>query len=170
MKKALILLITVFALVIPAYAAVDVDLAANVNSTFFEFGIISKDQETSFPYKIAVEIESDIYFDRGSGMYVRLGYQQQPGITVAAGYAYTTPVGNMDLVLTVGPHFYFQGSNATLGADCKALFQTYFAGADGMFVRFGAALNIDFLDFGNSVEGYFNMGLVLPEFAIGYKF
>lgn len=170
MKKALILLITVFALVIPAYAAVDVDLAANVNATLFELGIESNDSDTRFSGSVSVELESDIYFDRGNGMYIRLGYQEDPGITVAAGYAYTTPVGNMDFVLTVGPHLFFKGSNATLGADCKALFQTYFTGADGMFVRFGAALNIDFLDFGNSVEGYFNMGLVLPEFAIGYKF
>ncbi len=170
MKRFLLILLAVSALSAPLYAETDIDLSLGASTNYFSLGLDSSKGQAEFKGSVSLNVEGDFYFNRGNGFYVDLGYVEST-IILGAGYAYTTPVGNLDMILTAGPFFELQGSNVTMGADFKTVFQTYFSGNSGMFARFGASLNLEFLSIANNdVSGYFNMELLIPEVAIGYKF
>ncbi len=171
MKKLISVLLVMLALTFTVSAATDVALSFGASSNYLELGLTSKDNNTSFSGQIGLQAEADFTFSRGSGFYVNLGYVQST-IEVGGGYAYTTRVGSFDMYFTVGPHFYIQNTSAEFGLDTKCMFVNYFSGRSGFFVSFGAGLEMDFIKFGGGqqTEGYFDMSLLIPEFAIGYKF
>lgn len=174
MKKIIAALLILLSVTFTVSAATDVSLAfgASTNQFLMEFNADENKAELQSP-KISLNAEADVILDRGNGFYVNLGVIETSRIWIGGGYAYTTPVGNFDMMLTVGPHFDIQGQRTTFGVDLKTMFMAYFSGVDGMFASFGAKVNMDFVTFGtgpNGTSGYFKMSLLLPEIAIGYKF
>ena len=170
MKKIIAALLILLSVTFTVSAATDVSLAFGASANQFEL-ILDTEENNPFSATIAVNAEADVILDRGNGFYVNLGVEQS-NIWIGGGYAYTTPVGNFDMMLTVGPHFNIQQGQGTIfGVDLKTMFMAYFSGVDGMFASFGAKVNMDFVTFGgNQARGYFNMSLLIPEIAIGYKF
>lgn len=169
MKKIIAALLILLSVTFTVSAATDVSLAFGASANQFEL-TLDTEKNNPFSATIAVNAEADVILDRGNGFYVNLGVEQS-NIWIGGGYAYTTPVGNFDMMLTVGPHFNIQGQSTTFGVDLKTMFMAYFSGVDGMFASFRAKVNMDFVTFGgNQARGYFNMSLLIPEIAIGYKF
>ena len=170
MKKIISALLILLSVTFTVSAATDVSLAFGTAVNCFSLEVDAKDNKTTVSPQISLDVEADVILNRGNGFYVDLGLHETSNIWVGGGYAYKTPVGNFDMMLTVGPHFLIQGSSATMGVDFKTMFMAYFSGVDGMFASFGASVNMDFVTFGDRTEGFFNMTLVVPQFAIGYRF
>ena len=170
MKKIICALLILLTVTFTASAATEVALSFGASTNQFSLELDSSDGNTKLTPKISLNAEADVILNRGNGFYVNLGLLETKNIWIGAGYAYTTPVGNFDMMLTVGPHFYIMGSDTTFGVDFKTMFMAYFSGVDGMYAAFGAKVNMDFVDFGNNTRGYFGMDLLIPELAIGYKF
>lgn len=171
MKKIICALLVLLTVTFTASAATDVALSfgASTNQFGLEFKANSKGTSPITP-EISLNAEADVILDRGNGFYVNLGVLKTRNIWIGGGYAYTTPVGNFDMMLTVGPHFYIESQDTTFGIDLKTMFMAYFSGVDGMFASFGAKVQMDFVTFGNTNEGYFGLKLLVPELAIGYRF
>ena len=170
MKKIICALLVLLTVTFTASAATDVSLAFGASTNSFSLNLNAEENNTSFKADISLNAEADVILDRGNGFYVNLGVLETSNIWIGGGYAYTTPVGNFDMMLTVGPHFYIQGQRTTFGVDFKTMFMAYFSGVDGMYAAFGAKVNMDFVEFGNNTRGFFDMTLLIPELAIGYKF
>ena len=172
MKKIICALLVLLTVTFTASAATDVALSFGASTNQFSLLFNADDSGAKLDTpKISLNAEADVILNRGNGFYVNLGVIESSNIWIGGGYAYTTPVGNFDMMLTVGPHFDIKGSETTFGVDCKTMFMAYFSGVDGMFASFGAKINMDFVTFGNNnPRGYFKLDLLLPELAIGYKF
>ena len=172
MKKIICALLVLLTVTFTASAATDVALSFGASANSFSLNLNADENDTTFKAEVSLNAEVDVILNRGNGFYVDLGVQQTSQIWLGGGYAYTTPVGNFDMMLTVGPHFLINGQRTTFGVDFKTMFMAYFSGVDGMFASFGAKINMDFVEFGGNqpADGYFKMALILPEIAIGYKF
>ena len=170
MKKIICALLILLTVTFTASAATEVALSFGASTNQFSLNLNANENNTSFEANVSLNAEADVILNRGNGFYVNLGLIEKNNIWIGAGYAYTTPVGNFDMMLTVGPHFFIQGNRTTFGADVKTMFMAYFSGVDGMYAAFGAKVNMDFVEFGNNTRGFFDMTLLIPELAIGYKF
>ena len=172
MKKIICALLVLLTVTFTASAATDVALSFGASANSFELTLDTTKENNMFNAEVSLNAEADVILNRGNGFYVDLGVQKTRNIWIGGGYAYTTPVGSFDMMLTVGPHFLIESGRTTFGVDCKTMFMAYFSGVDGMFASFGAKINMDFVEFGGNqpADGYFKMALILPEIAIGYKF
>lgn len=172
MKKALVIVLMVFMVASGIYASnVDVSLAAGATTNYFNMGFSAGDKKEDFSAKVALQADVDVFFDSHNGFYIGLGFMSQGNeITIGGGYAYTTPVDKMDLVLTVGPKFIIKGSTTTFGADLDANFKYNIY--KGCFIRFGAGIDLAFVDFGGNKDaiGYFEFLFLVPQLAIGWDF
>ncbi len=172
MKKALIVMLMALVAASGAYASnVDVSLAAGATTNYFNMGFSAGDKEQDFKAEVGLQADVDVFFDSHNGFYVGLGYLSQGNeITIGGGYAYTTPVDKMDMVLTVGPKFIIKGKTTTFGADLDANFKYNIY--KGCFIRFGAGIDLAFVDFGNNQKtlGYFEFQFLVPQLAIGWDF
>ena len=170
MKKIICALLILLTVTFTASAATEVALSFGASTNQFSLTLDTSKDKPEITPNISLNAEADVILNRGNGFYVNLGLIRKSNIWIGAGYAYTTPVGNFDMMLTVGPHFYIENSNTTFGVDFKTMFNAYFSGVDGMYAAFGAKVQMDFVKFGNTTDGFFNMSLLIPEIAIGYKF
>lgn len=170
MKKIISALLILLSVTFTVSAATDVSLAFGTSVNSLTLDLDTRKQNNPFSAEISLNAEADVILNRGNGFYVNLGLLETRNIWIGGGYAYKTPVGNFDMMLTVGPHFLIESSDTTFGLDFKTMFMAYFSGVDGMFASFGASVNMDFVTFGNNNSGFFNMTLVVPQFAIGYRF
>ena len=172
MKKIICALLVLLTVTFTASAATDVSLAFGASTNQFSLVFNADDNGANLETpQISLNAEADVILDRGNGFYVNLGVIKSNEMWIGGGYAYTTPVGNFDMMLTVGPHFDITGNSTTFGVDLKTMFMAYFSGVDGMFASFGAKVNMDFVTFGNNnPNGFFKLSLLIPELAIGYKF
>lgn len=172
MKKAFIVMLMALVAASGAYASnVDVSLAAGATTNYFSLNFSAEEKNSSFTAEVGLQADVDVFFDSHNGFYVGLGFLSQGNeITIGGGYAYTTPVDKMDLVLTVGPKFIIKGQRTTLGADLDVGFKYNIY--NGCFIRFGAGVDMAFVDFGGGSEskGYFNMDMLIPQLAIGWDF
>lgn len=173
MKKALVIVLMVFMVASGIYASnVDVSLAAGATTNYFNMWFAARDKKQDFSAKVGLQADVDVFFDSHNGFYVNLGYDMEEGnsITIGGGYAYTTPVDKMDMVLTVGPKFIIKGKTTTFGADLDANFKYNIY--KGCFLRFGAGIDLAFVDFGGNKDaiGYFEFLLLVPQLAIGWDF
>lgn len=174
MKKALVIVLMVFMVASGIYASnVDVSLAAGATTNYFNMGFSAGEGEKQKDFKanVGLQADVDVFFDSHNGFYVNLGFDMEENntITIGGGYAFKTPVDKMDCVLTVGPKFMIKGKTTTFGADLDANFKYNIY--KGCFLRFGAGIDLAFVDFGGGKDqGYFEFLFLVPQLAIGWDF
>lgn len=171
MKKIVVFLALVLVVLSSAVAKTDVDVALSLTDNFFNLGFEAGENKSgSVKPQIGINVDTVVIFDNHNGFNANIGYSMEESIlTLAGGYAYTTPVGEMDMILGIGPHFLIKGNEFTFGLDTDVDFKVTML--KSMFFRFGAGADWDFVSFGGGKsEGYFSFNLIVPRVAIGWAF